>query len=184
MTGTIESWFVNPEEKQLAILGQGYLASALRGSFSRSVLVLTQDRIYQRGRVFELAFNGRWIATKGHKIVEVRSVNASAFKEVSFPIFLIFAILSVLAAVAAMLVDYDQEIALTAALTLLILAFFWFILFLATRLSIFYIEYAGGKLGTFARWYSRDDIHEFQNALSRAVDAKYTGANSGRVILG
>ena len=182
MTDPIESWFVNPEEKPLAILGQGYLASALRGAFARSVLVLTQDRIYQRGRVFELAFNGRWIATKGHKIVEVRSVNASAFKEVSFPIFLIFSLLSILLAVGAYLVDYDEEVALTAAFTLLILAFFWFILYFATRLSIFYIEYAGGKIGTQARWYSRSDIEEFQKALSRAIDAKFIGG--GKINLG
>ena len=180
---TIESWFVNPEEKQLGILGQGYLASAMRGSFSRSILVLTQERIYQRGRIFELAFNGRWIPTKGNKIVEVRSVNASAFKEISFPVFLVFSIISVLGAVAAMLIDYEEEIALTAAVTLLILAFFWFVLYFATRLSIFYIEYAGGKIGTQARWYSRDEIYEFQKALSRAVDAKFMGSG-GKIVLG
>ena len=173
MNGTVESWFVNPEEKQISILGQGYLASILQGSISRSVLVLTQDRLYQRGTVMEYTATGRWISTKGHKVVEIKTITGSAFKEISnvgaMWAGIIFAVLTIIGNIPGFSGVLSYPI---VSLVFFACAIGCFITYFVTRARIFYIEYPGGKIGTKASWYTPNEIFDFQKDLSRAVGAK------------
>ena len=77
----IQHWFYDPDEKFIGTLGQGYLASIIQGDFSKSVLVLTNKRIYQKGKIFEIGNTGSLQSVKADKVIEVDQVTGTSFYE-------------------------------------------------------------------------------------------------------
>ena len=78
------SFYMDPDEEPRAILGQGYITSLLTGQGrTKSVMVLTNRRLYVDGKSFQRNSPGVFTSVQGKKNVEVGKINSTAYEQKS-----------------------------------------------------------------------------------------------------
>jgi len=164
-----EKVFFSPDERPIAVLGQGYLTSVLNGDLSTSVLILSTHRLYQRGKIFDRQLGGRYTSTTGSRVVAVSDVTGTAYHEVNNVGILLLA-----------------AIGLVISLVCCNGGRFWFqfvplgwffiimslVIYFASRSRLFVVEYPGGAIATNARWYSQQELEAFQKAIALSKEVR------------
>lgn len=79
-------FFVSPGERLVAVLGQGIIASVIQGNIGRGVILLSNERLYQKG----FFFNGYGKSFSGEAIVRVKDVTGTRFVTINNPKLLFF----------------------------------------------------------------------------------------------
>ncbi|MFC1971228.1 hypothetical protein ACFLV0_04810 [Chloroflexota bacterium] len=75
------SFFHQPDEKPLAILGQGYISSIIsQAEISRSMMVLTGRRVYVAGKTFQ-RIGGKVVSARGKQAVSVSNITGTGYME-------------------------------------------------------------------------------------------------------
>ena len=169
------NFFHDPKEELRGVLGQGYIGSLVSGQgFSRSVMYLTDKRLYQRGKIFQRNAKGKWRSTKGVRAVGVADITGTAFQETTVFWKLVLglsACLCVLDGIAALVQKGGDDVA-AWAVTIVFgsLGAFFLLSYYLNRRRLFIVQYAGGEIGTNCRWYSQEEIEALQSAISREKD--------------
>jgi hypothetical protein len=175
----IKEWFVNSNEVLKGMIGQSYLAGILKGNLSKSVVVLTDQRIYQRGTIFDRHVTGRFLRTKGSKIVELRTVSGTSFQDDKKIGVLIIGVIVMIASLLIGLIGYTSAptsfmprrvnpIVELMPLTFIVGAA-WVVMYFLSRARYFVIEYSGGGMATKCDWYAEAEIYEFQKLVSQTL---------------
>jgi hypothetical protein len=169
---TIESWFYRPDEKILSILGQDYVTSVLRGKSKKSVLVLTNERLYQKGAVFYRTQTGRLRKSKGSKVVEVGNITMTSITETdSVAVMAMSVLLVILGAVGhiSATLSGSEKFAILSGIGVIV-GLLFMLVSLVTRRKLFVIDYPDGSIFTYARWYTETELSQFQEAISPAIE--------------
>lgn len=77
--------FVTQNEQFVSVLGQSYVASILQGDISNGVLLLSNERVYQKGRVFNLFGQSFY----SESIINVADITGTRYVQLSNPRLLI-----------------------------------------------------------------------------------------------
>jgi hypothetical protein len=169
---TIESWFYKPDEKIVSILGQGYLTSVLRGKHKKSVLVLTNERLYQKGVIFYRTQAGRLRKSRGSKVVEVKNITMASITETDsvavMAMSVLIVILGVVGHISATLSGSEKFVILSGIGVIVGLLFM--LVSLVTRRKLFIVDYPDGSIFTNARWYTETELSQFQEAITLSIE--------------
>lgn len=165
---SVEQVFMDPDEKLLASLGNGYFVNLLFNRVKKCSALLSNKRVYLKGTMY--AGDGRTL----FKLVEERTLDLEDITGTGFiytrvsKIMIFLGILFEL--LMAILGGMDGELAmgilagLIPCLILIIAAFF-------SRKIWFFIDYAGGKIQIDAKLIGLADVQDFHKQIQRAKDA-------------
>jgi len=161
-----QSFLHDPREQVRGVLGQGYVASIIaEGSLSRSLMVLTDRRLYQAGKIFERVAPRKVVSTNGKKVVSVGDITGTSIFEQDNVAPLVLAgplgAIGILVWIAGSVGTGVLLVALSVLIT--------FVAFLM-RKRFFVVEYAGGAIATECRWYTAEEIDAFQKRISIEKD--------------
>jgi len=171
----VKKFFHNQREKLIAVLGQGYIAGLMEGTLSKSVLILSDQRLYSRGKIFNRLPNGKFAMTRGSAVVSARDITGTSYQVQSNVILMGLGIGLFLTGIffTFMYGNISPQMLLYIFLPSLLLILFYYI----QKHRLFIIEYAGGSIATNAKWYSIRELSEFQKAISLLKDRQQYGGD-------
>lgn len=176
--------FVNPEEKQIAILGSGYLNNLIRnGRLEKGFGILTDLRFYYRGKGF-VRMGKMLHKTDEEKTVDLQDITASGFL---YSRNTTLAVLAVVLTVIAILLDVmvyaeidssryvsDGDVVLLwltwiGGGIIVLAVWIWFCLY---KRAVYQIFFAGGAISIKASSYGSKQLHDFDRQLRQAKDRR------------
>lgn len=158
--------FFDPKERQIAVLGGSFLRNILSaGGVSSGSCVLSDKRLYFKGVCFTKDY-GNFFQTDEENAVDVKDITASGFTKYSQLNFLIFGI--ILMIIAIFLLSRSGPVIGGIAAGIALIPFLAYYL---SKVKLFYVVFAGGRIAFRAGNYSKKEINEFQKALRLTIDA-------------
>ena len=173
-----QTTFVDPEEKYLGELGDGFLKGTLSSPFGvakKCSAVVTDRRVYLQGKMID-AGQGRFSLLSWVKTVDVKEITGTGFVA-SNPIgLLVAAIIYFVFSFIFFIISTDawgdeEAILMFAGVIMLVLAVVFLTIYLVRRRAFFVIEYAGGRIQFDATAVGFESVRAFQHILIRAKDA-------------
>ena len=165
------SFYMDPDEEPRAILGQSYMTSLLTGQGrTKSVMVLTNRRLYVDGKSFQQNQSGKWSSIRQKKNVAVDRINSTGYQQIERKKFKWIAYIS---GAFAMFIVFGWGI---NEWQLSGYGQFWLVFFSALALSsyvsyrlslrkYFVVEFSGGSMATDCNWYRSTEIEDFQRKI-------------------
>ena len=141
----LSRFFHSLDEKLIAILGRGYIQSLITGQgLSKGVLLLTDKRLYQRGKRYNRTPRGGWSSINAHAVVNVDDITGTSYLSQEHPGLLWSAIiLGIIVLIFAFTFgEFGEVYFYIPVIASLILFFAYFI----NRIRLFVVEYAGGSM--------------------------------------
>lgn len=174
------SGLVEPDEKVLGKLGNGYLVNALFGRARNVNATLTDKRVYFKGEMYIGSTLKNMTKTTQSQIIDLEDVTGSGFiystlSLISLFVFIITALLGLLLVIISFFPSYDEEIVLLlslipfsfSAISLIV----FLVKFILSRSVFFFIQYAGGNISVDAKIIGLPDVADFHMQLRRAKEA-------------
>ena len=169
------NFFYDPKEELRGILGQGYVASVVSGQgLGKGIMVLSDRRLYQKGKIFEKDPKRGWVTSAGEKTIAVKDITGTSFFQMNpihYIVMMVVTLPFALWALAAAKTTPGGSNAAEALSYILhggCLAFY--VLYQVGRKRLFVVHYAGGEIATSCRWYPIEEIEEFQRIISLEKD--------------
>lgn len=168
---SVEQVFMDPDEKLLASLGNGYFVNLMFSSVKKCHALLSDKRIYLKGAMY--TGNGKTLMKMmEERTLDLEDITGTGFIYTKVSRLLVF--LGILFEIAAGVLgvatgSYEDLIAclaggLVPCLILIIAAFF-------SRKIWFFIDYAGGSIQIDAKLIGLSDVQDFHKQIRRAKDA-------------
>ena len=164
-TRRAESLFYEPEERLVGMIGQGYMTSVLQGSVAKSIMVLSDKRLYQKGKFFERQSNGHFRSMSGSRVVAIQDVTGTSFAEENAVAALILGIIGVVVAILGLLPGGSSGTSTVVFMFGAVFAMMMFMQYFVRRRRLFVVEYPGGAIATDARWYNEAELSGFQKQI-------------------
>lgn len=156
----------------MAILGQDYVTAALEGKLRKTVLVLTNERLYQKGALVYRTKAGWPQKSKGSKVIEVKDITVTSFEDVynvaAIIIALLIIVLGIIGHIYSIITPNETLVALSDISILFGLLFM--LVSLITRPRLLIVDHTNGSISTYARWYKEAELSIFQDAISLATE--------------
>jgi hypothetical protein len=178
--GKYEKIFVEPDENFIGSLGDEYLNSFLTTKkIKKCIAILSDKRVYLRGNMIDIN-SGKISRTNIQKTVDLEDVTGTGFIYTSPKIWeLILGILFICAALACVpriigwyrfFLEYGtfNPSTSTIALACLVAAALMVVLYIKSRKTYFFIEYAGGCIKFNASMYALAESQDFEKQIRRA----------------
>lgn len=178
-------FFMNPKEKLVTTLGNTYIQNFLNdGSLEKGFSVVSDKRVYFQGTTYEMVTknNGRKkaIKTRKSRTVDLKDVTGTGYdshsnflaKIISVILFIVGIIIWI--STISAWTDSNSHGGLFEAL-----ACFLFLLapgliaaavYLHSKINLIAIQFAGGEIAFDIRWFSEEEIADFQKQLRLAKD--------------
>ena len=164
--------FYDADETEVACLGRSYLASFLtEGTVSKSVLIASNKRLYQKGRMFEKTLTGKLTKWDAQSVVPLDSITGTAYRTRRAIGTLIFGIIAI---VVSLLLYSNRGIQYLAA-PAFALGLILIIAYALSSKELFVVNFAGGQMAMDSHWYSNEEMNEFQKKLHHARDKRIGG---------
>ncbi|HSN59757.1 MAG TPA: hypothetical protein VLR49_02400 [Ferruginibacter sp.] len=180
-----KSLFATKNEKFVAIMGPDYFSSILtEDDFSKPAIVISDKRIYQFGKVYELGLlgliGGRRVNT-GKKIVNLEDVTGTTTRELSKPLLGYSVILlGLLFALLGILSDVRQSTMIMLGLALLTVTG-GVLLIIRRKQNCLIVEYAGGTMILPVEFVTQTELDLFQGIISLEKDRAKEGFHDFKV---
>jgi hypothetical protein len=180
-----KSLFATKNEKFVAIMGPDYFSSILtEDDFSKPAIVISDKRVYQFGKVYELGLagliGGRRVNT-GKKIVNLEDVTGTTARELPKPLLgysIVF--LGLLFALLGILSDVRQSTMIMLGLALLTVAGGVFLI-IRRRQNCLIVEYSGGRMVLPVEFVTQTELDLFQGLISLEKDRAKEGFHDFKV---
>lgn len=92
-------FFMNPKEKYVCSLGNGYIQNYLAGGFvGKGFAVVSDKRVYFNGKTYEV-HNSRLKATSESRTVDLKDVTGTGVRAIKYPLLWILAIVAAVLAI-------------------------------------------------------------------------------------
>lgn len=182
MKYSYKSLFATKNERFVAIMGPDYFSSILtEDDFSKPAIVISDKRIYQFGKVYELGIIGWRRVNTGKKIVNLEDVTGTTTRELSKPL-LGYAIISLglLFALLGLLSDVRQSTLIMLGLALMTVAGGAFLV-IRRRQNCLIVEYAGGSIVLPVEFVTQTELDLFQGMISLEKDRAKEGFHDFKV---
>jgi hypothetical protein len=171
------SLFNSKDEEFRGAIGRNYLTSILSGNdFSNTSIVLSNKRIYQVGKIYELKGNGQGFKYhSGKKVVDIENIMSVSYKNVLQPMILYIGM--IIGAIPLIILQTGDKSDRSPILFFIPLLIMFISLFIYTRWrdNFFLIEYNGGKMALPTKFYSTKELNDFQQLISIERDALKNG---------
>ena len=180
-----KSLFATKNEKFVAIMGPDYFSSILtEDDFSKPAIVISDKRIYQFGKVYELGLlgliGGRRVNT-GKKIVNLEDVTGTTTRELPKPLLGYSVILlGLLFALLGIMSDVRQSTMIMLGLALLTVTG-GVLLIIRRRQNCLIVEYAGGSMILPVQFVTQTELDLFQGIISLEKDRAKEGFHDFKV---
>jgi hypothetical protein len=180
-----KSLFATKNEKFVAIMGPDYFSSILtEDDFSKPAIVISDKRVYQFGKVYELGLagliGGRRVNT-GKKIVNLEDITGTTARELPKPLLgysIVF--LGLLFALLGILSDVRQSTMIMLGLALLTVAGGVFLI-IRRRQNCLIVEYSGGRMVLPVEFVTQTELDLFQGLISLEKDRAKEGFHDFKV---
>lgn len=182
MKYSYKSLFATKNEKFVAIMGPDYFSSILtEDDFSKPAIVISDKRIYQFGKVYELGIVGLRRVNTGKKIVNLEDVTGTTTRELSKPLpgYAII-LLGLIFALLGLLSDVRQSTLIMLGLALLTVAGGVFLV-IRRRQNCLIVEYAGGSMVLPVEFVTQTELDLFQGLISLEKDRAKEGFHDFKV---
>ena len=161
--------FHDASEQALAVLGNSYLASFLSGGIlQKSIIILTDKRLYQKGKIWARDYRGALHRTSGSQTVPVRDVTGSAYI-IRRPTWMLIAAVA-LFILSLIFVRFSEGSYASASAVMFVLCVIFIVLYVLLKKNIFEIHYSGGIMATECNWYGSKELEDFHRTLSLVQD--------------
>ncbi len=180
-----KSLFATRTEKFVAIMGPDYFSSILtEDDFSKPAIVISDKRIYQFGKVYELGLlgliGGRRVNT-GKKIVNLEDVTGTTTRELPKPLLgYSIVLLGILFALLGIMSDVRQSTLIMLGLALLTVTGGVFLI-IRRRQNCLIVEYAGGSMILPVEFVTQTELDLFQGIISLEKDRAKEGFHDFKV---
>ena len=181
-------FFMNPNEKLITTLGNSYVQNFLNnGQIQKGFAIVSDKRCYFQGTSYDVVYgnNGRKKLNKTNRsrAVDLKDITGTGIDYISNIILKYIGIaMAVLAFFFTLLIIYRlivtislghfyiDKLTLTCGLVFLILSVIFYYLYFKSKSSIISIQYAGGEIAFDIKWFSQQEIDDFQRQLRLAKD--------------
>jgi hypothetical protein len=177
----IEKIVYDPSEEHMGTLGVDYVSNFLiSGDLSKTILVLTDKRLYQKGKAFERNSSNGFSQVNTQKVVDIKDITGTSlinYKPLLLKIVLLFLIaMFSISSISSLGLLFSSEMGLKAFIPLLLnisitYVLYWFYKKIDKR--FFVVEYAGGSIATDSSLYKESEINEFQKLISNLKDSHF-----------
>lgn len=164
------------DEMVIDILGAGYISSIFaQESIVKSVMVCSNKRVYQKGRLFEKNFQGHITHYKGEKSVDLQEITGIAYLLVDPIRRLAWGLASLVIGIIGLLSTQEiqgvviQYIAIVSG-ALLSFGLFSIVIYFFKRARWLTIEFAGGEIRTNCNWYKGKSVRRFMRSVATQKD--------------
>jgi hypothetical protein len=165
-----KNYLFNPLEKVVCILGNDYLQNYLSGgAVSKSFSVVSDKRIYFRGKVFEIV-GDRLRKKKVSSAVNIRDVTGVSVTYIAPIHYFIFGSIALL--IGLILATTSVWIFLAG----LAISAVNFLLYFFKRVTLLKIQYAGGAIGFDVKWFPEAESLAYQKSLFLVKDKIFKDA--------
>lgn len=168
--------FFSSNEELIDTLGSGFISSLfVQKDFSKSVMFLSNKRIYQRGRLFARDNQGKIYYYLGEQSVDLREITGIKYY-LDNPINRFTVILpSLLIGLVGFAFASSQSGDMKTIISIFSVAFIVFsiislIVYGLKKGKWFVVEYAGGYIMTNCNWYKTKSIKRFMKNLALQKD--------------
>ncbi|SFM51352.1 hypothetical protein SAMN03159341_1416 [Paenibacillus sp. 1_12] len=184
--GKFGAIFVEPTERYIASIGNGYIINFLAGSnVASGFAVVSNKRVYFKGKCYYKE-EGKLKKSFEERTVDLKDVTGTGYTRTNPLFLLITAIVSFLVFVISAIVSFDSDsmsdtanqIGLTVFLSSLVVFSITITSYLLKRHNLFEIAFAGGKIAFDTNLYDKTEIDDFQKQLRRAKDHIVESAHS------
>lgn len=166
----IREMFVDPSEEQRAVIGGGYLNNLVQtGIFSKGFGVLTDRRLYYRGKCFSKLGN-HFVKTDEDRIVDVADITSSGFVYARYIIFLILSIFLGICTVNMFIFALAEGDAVPFFFFMLCLFAVAVLIYIFFKRTMYTVTYAGGSISIKASSYNIRDVRAFDKVLHQVKD--------------
>jgi hypothetical protein len=171
----IEKIVYDPSEEHMGTLGVDYVSNFLiSGDLSKTILVLTDKRLYQKGKAFERNSSNGFSQVNTQKVVDIKDITGTSLinYKLLFSHFLI-AVFSI-SSISSLGLLFSNEMGIKAPILVTIsitYVSYWF--YRKIDKGFFVVEYAGGSIATDSSLYKESEINEFQKLISNLKDSHF-----------
>lgn len=168
----IKSAFIDPNEKLVAKVGNGYFVNLLYSKVKKCNLLLTDKRIYLKGVFY--TDNGRGITKmNAERILDIEDVTGTGFIYtrllwIPFILDVICIILSL--AMTNIFWSYGWAFEICLGLSTFLVELLVMKKILMSKKVMFYIEYAGGRISINANLIGIEDVRDLHKQMRRVKD--------------
>lgn len=158
-----KNFFMSPNEKFVAVLGNSYLENFLHGgNMSKGFAVASDKRVYFQGKKYYVGEDGEIEENYNSRVVDLRDVTGTGFDSFVDRGWLISGIVNVVLGLILLLV--------LVGILLLVYSVYCFYRYYESKHSFIIIQYAGGEIGYELKWFGSQEIELFQKQLRLAKD--------------
>jgi RNA polymerase subunit RPABC4/transcription elongation factor Spt4 len=164
--------FFSNDEVLIDSLGSGFLSRYfVQHEFGKSVIICSNKRVYQQGKLFEKTPQGSITYTHGEKSVDLKNITGLKYSIVSPVNRLIPVVIFFFLGIVAFLLGKGLGRDLSDTLTIFAgfmgsSAIISFIIYSLKKTKWFEIQHAGGSIMTKCNWYPEKNIQQFMRNIS------------------
>lgn len=164
--------FMNPKEKFVCALGNGYLQNFLSGGFlGKGFAVVSDKRVYFKGRAFE--FGGKKFTVKTvTSTVDLKDVTGTETRTLTNPAIMAAGIITIILGILLLSVGLALSFPLCIVMGILfmLMGISFIIVYFASRKTMITIMFGGGGIAFPLNWYPAQEGEIFQRMLRIAKD--------------
>lgn len=173
---TTKSIFIRSYEREEGSLGRKWIKSFLtEGSISKSVVLVSNKRVYQKGKMLEKKGLGQPTLWDGSRIIQLSHVSGSSFLLRRFIGSAIIGCIAIMVALSFFFYASQHRRAdefYIFGFTLMVLGVLFLIIYFFKRDQLFIIHFHGGEIILNTSWYSKKELEKFQKDLHSAIDSE------------
>jgi hypothetical protein len=174
----------NPNEKVISILGEQYIANILKGDNSHPVFILTNEKLYVHGTIYEDLGNrlGTSIST-GQKAIGINKILTTSFERAydkkyikGIGMSVLLGIIMMIAATLFTIIEGHSSggsvfgpIVFVVAILMFLSIVVELFLFITITISCISIKYVGGNIGAPSLYYTQNDISLFIQSVYSSI---------------
>ena len=169
-----KQFFIDSNEKQIAVLGESYLQNFLNsGDLSKGFCAVSDKRAYFKGKCYYRSGNS-FKSTSEEKVVDLKDITGTGFALINPISYLVISIVSLVLGMFFMTVNGTARfLGILLMLCAIGIGIFYFI----SKIKVFEITYSGGSMAFKTGNYTTAEIQKFQKLLRIAKDTTPTKGN-------
>lgn len=177
--GKFNKMFVEPTERYVASIGNGYIVNFLADrTLSKGFAVVSDKRVYFKGKCY-FKEDGKLKSTVEERMVDLKDVTGTGYTMVN-PLYLLIIGLVTMGIALVNLVYYSSAAETMSDRTETVTGILFFAcapisvvaltMYILKRMNLFEISFAGGKIAFNTNMYDKSEMDDFQKQLRRAKD--------------
>ena len=168
----LSQFFVNKNERLISTLGNSYIQNFIStGILSKGFSFITDKRVYFQGKSYNVFYNNsgnpKIVKNSRSQIVDLKDVTGTEIKHYNPIHYLIIAIVFFIGLIFTL--SFGRNFYIFGYYIIPIILAYVFLYF-KNKISLISIQYAGGEIAFDIRWFSQNEIDNFQKQLRLAKD--------------